>query len=107
MISNTFALILSLCDKLIDLEFDEHISDNMTFSPQLYLLSINFLSTTLTKLKITVTCFHDCLYLLDGRLESLSTLIINVEHIFDLMMDIGNKVNIGLVDLLLRCIVLL
>ena len=31
--------------------------------------------------------------LLDGRLEALSILIINVVHIFDPDLDIGNKVN--------------
>jgi hypothetical protein len=41
------------------------------------------MSSTLTKVKINVPTFIDCLFLLDGRLDSLSTLIINVLSIFD------------------------
>ena len=100
IISKTFALILSLCDKLIELEFSEYVGENMRFIPQLDFFKINFLSTTLTKLKITVACYYDCLYLLDGRLESLSVLIINVGQIFDPVLDIGHKVNIGEFDCL-------
>ncbi|CAF3822536.1 unnamed protein product [Rotaria sp. Silwood1] len=40
------------------------------------------MSLTLVKLTITVSCLFDCLYLFDGRLDSLSTLIINVSYIF-------------------------
>jgi hypothetical protein len=39
------------------------------------------MSSSLTQLKINVENFVDCLYLLDGRLESLSKLIINVGNI--------------------------
>ena len=92
-ISNTFVSILSLCDQLIELEFSERISEDMRFLSQLNFPKINFLSTTLTKLKITVACFYDCLFLLDGRLDALSILIINVEYIFDPHVDIGGKVS--------------
>ncbi|CAF3766793.1 unnamed protein product [Rotaria sp. Silwood1] len=40
------------------------------------------MSLTLVKLTITVSCLLDCLYLFDGRPDSLSTLIINVSYIF-------------------------
>ncbi|CAF5083863.1 unnamed protein product [Rotaria sp. Silwood1] len=39
------------------------------------------MSESLTKLKVNVKDFDDCLYLLDSNLECLSKLIINVEHI--------------------------
>jgi len=51
------------------------------------------MSSTLIKLKINVVSLVDCLYLLDGRLDSLSTLIINVEQIFDPIVDIGSRVS--------------
>jgi hypothetical protein len=51
------------------------------------------MASTLIKLKIKVTNFADCLYLLDGRLDSLSTLIIYVGKIFDPRKDIGSKVS--------------
>jgi hypothetical protein len=52
------------------------------------------MSSTLIKLKINVPHFTDCLYLLDGRLESLSTLIINVLNVFDPIEDRGSGVSI-------------
>ncbi|CAF1046737.1 unnamed protein product [Rotaria sordida] len=39
------------------------------------------MSESLTKLKVNVKDFGDCLYLLDSNLKCLSKLIINVEHI--------------------------
>jgi hypothetical protein len=41
------------------------------------------MSSTLVKLKINVVNFLDILLLLDGRFDSLSTLIITVRHIYD------------------------
>ena len=38
------------------------------------------MSSSLTQLKINVESFVDCLFLLDGRLDSLSKLIINVRE---------------------------
>ena len=43
--------------------------------------STDYISSTLIKLKINVATFRDCLILLDGRLESLSTFIVNVSSI--------------------------
>jgi hypothetical protein len=56
--------------------------------------STSYISSILIKLKISVTHFADCLYLLDGRLDSLSTFIINVSDIFDPIKDIGSRVSI-------------
>jgi hypothetical protein len=39
------------------------------------------MSSSLTELKINVETFYDCLYFLDGRLDSLTKLIINVKKV--------------------------
>jgi hypothetical protein len=54
----------------------------------------NCMSSTLMKLKIYVDNFVDCLLLLDGRLDCLSTLIIKVSQIFEPAVDIGGRVSI-------------
>jgi hypothetical protein len=66
--------------------------------PVYYIRSSINMSSTLVKLKINVTNFADCLFLLDGRLESLSTLIINVNQIFE-MPDLGGTVSINLMNI--------
>ena len=92
-VSNSFVLILSLCEVLVDLELSDVFSGLRHVAPCTHLLFENFRSATLTKLKINVHNFFDCLVLLDGRLDSLSTLIINVADIFDAAVDIGHKVS--------------
>lgn len=93
IISKIFTLILSLCEKLIELEFREWIPTHlMMIIPSCFFIGNDFSSVTLSKLKISVSCFCDCLFLLDGRFESLSFLIINVRDIFDPVVDIGHKV---------------
>jgi hypothetical protein len=42
-----------------------------------------FVSSNLTKLCITVDSFGDCLYLLDGRLNQLSTFIVIIINVKD------------------------
>ncbi|CAF4044574.1 unnamed protein product [Rotaria sordida] len=80
--SKIFTLILSLCKKLIVLNFC-HMFPTRNYSPSLfYLLWENCISSTLIKLKINVSTLVDCLYLLDGPLICLSTLIINVSSTF-------------------------
>ena len=92
-VSNLFVLILSLCERLIDLQFTDIFSGDFCLTPSVFLLLKNFRSSTLTTLKINLATFVDCLLLLDGRLASLSTLIIKVADIFDPVMDIGHKVS--------------
>ena len=87
----TFALILSSCPKLAELEFVQYIWEFWCAKSSFSFLLNAFQSATLTRLKITVTGFVDCLLLLDGRCESLSTLIIHVNDIYDPVMDIGSK----------------
>ncbi len=52
------------------------------------------MSSTLTTLKVLVRTFDDCLYLLNDRLPSLSTLIIHVYRISDLSRTIDNEVSL-------------
>jgi hypothetical protein len=87
-----FGFILSLCKQLIKLDFCEltYRSTPCTFD----LSSANCESSTLTALKIDVKNFDDCLYLLDGRLNCLSTLIIFVEEITHTLGTIDNTVSI-------------
>jgi len=84
-VSNTFILILSLCEKLIDLNFSDMFLTRKCLtalfcSPLLE----SCMSSTLVKLKINVVNILDILFLLDGRLKSLSTLIITVSDLDDL-----------------------
>ncbi len=89
-----FGLILSLCKRLTVLNFcDVFLTRNWPTSV-FNLPPESYMSSTLIKLNVNVTTFADCLYLLDGRLDSLSTLIINVGHIFDPIKDIGSRVSI-------------
>ncbi len=81
-VSKIFALILSLCKNLTVLNFCHMFPTRRCQLPICYLPSTNCMSSTLVKLTITVSCFLDCLHLFDGRLDSLSTLIINVLYIF-------------------------
>ncbi|CAF0740500.1 unnamed protein product [Rotaria sordida] len=76
--SNIFALILSLTKRLIHLNFCQLFSHRRTWISIYYLPEISSMSSNLTELKINVETFFDWLYLLDGRLDSLSKLIINV-----------------------------
>ncbi|CAF2102204.1 unnamed protein product [Rotaria magnacalcarata] len=79
-----FALILSLAKCLTDFTFVQCLRDASTNS-LFTLFSTNCVSSTLTKLKIDVNTFDDCLYILDGRFDCLSTLIIDIEKIRPLL----------------------
>jgi hypothetical protein len=90
-LSNIFGLILNLCKRLISINFCQlHYRRTIcTFD-----LSMNCMSSTLTKLKINVKTFDDCLYLLDGRLDTLSKLIIHVKRISHTSRIIDNTVSV-------------
>ena len=81
-IADIFALILSLCKKLIVFNFCDMSPTKPYLTPLFYLLTNHSISSTLIKLNINVVSLIDCLYLLDGPLICLSTLIINVGQIF-------------------------
>jgi hypothetical protein len=91
-LSNIFALILSLFKRLTDLDF----CDFNRYCPSILfnLPSTSCMSSTLTTLKMNVKNFDDCLYLLDGRLDSLLTLIIRVDCISSTSTTIDNMVSI-------------
>jgi hypothetical protein len=78
--SNIFAAILSLTKRLIYLNFCQLFSHRRTWISIYQLPLLRRMSSSLTQLKINVETFFDCLYLLDGRLDSLSKLIINVRE---------------------------
>ncbi len=88
----TFTLILSLCKQLNKLSFCQF--DNRSTLCTFDLSSTNFKPSTLTELKVNVETFDDCLYLLDGRFNCLSTLIINIEIISSTSGTIDNTVSI-------------
>jgi hypothetical protein len=89
--SQTFALILSSCSKLLELEFVQYIWDFFWMKSSFCFFLNAFQSGTLTRLTLTVGGFVDCLLLLDGRCESLSTLIIHMNDVSHPVMDIGSK----------------
>ncbi|CAF1432789.1 unnamed protein product [Rotaria sordida] len=89
-LSKIFVLILSLCKRLISLNFCSSCRYRLMaihiFKPS----TTNCISSTLTTLNINVDNFADCLYLLDGRLNCLSTLIIRVLKISPVISNIKN-----------------
>ncbi|CAF3079538.1 unnamed protein product [Rotaria sp. Silwood2] len=87
--SNIYLLILSLGKHLTDLTFHNRFSSEHLGNPTFVVSSIH-ISSTLTKLIINVTIFDDCLYLLDGSLQSLTALIIDIIGIFELSSIIDN-----------------
>ncbi|CAF3600524.1 unnamed protein product [Rotaria socialis] len=78
---NIFAMILSFSRCLIDLTYRMHYSRKYFRMPSLIISNTCCLSKALTKLTIYVNIFDDCLYLLNGCLEYLSTLIIRINKI--------------------------
>ncbi len=91
-LSDIFGMILCLCKRLVNLDFcdlDYRLSTICTFN----LSSTNCMSSSLTTLKMRVKTSDDCLYVLDGRLDCLSTLIITVKEIFYASTTINNTVS--------------
>jgi hypothetical protein len=80
-LAKIFLLILSLCKKLTVLNIGDIFPTSKCSFTIAFLRSETWMYSNLIKLKINVPLFHDCLYLLDGRLDSLSTLIVNVNKI--------------------------
>jgi hypothetical protein len=79
MSSHIFVLILSLCKRLIKLNFCQLFSyGNLLISIHKQPTTI-CTSSTLTELKINVEHLSDCVCFLYGNFDSLSKLIINVK----------------------------
>ncbi len=91
ILSNIFALLLRLCKRLVSINFCQ-LQYRRTVCN--FDLSTNCISSTLTALKINVETFDDCLHLLNGRLGSLSKLIIHVQTISYTLRIIDNMVSI-------------
>ncbi len=99
-VSNTFALILSLCEKLIDLNFGDMFVTRKCLTAVFCLPSLEcFMSSTLVKLKINVINFIDIFLLLAGGLESLSTLIISVFNIYDELDQIYDGPRVSMISI--------
>jgi len=92
---NLFAMILSIGKHLCDLTFIQHYPYNHSIVSFSNLPTTSCVSSTLTKLNIYVHAFDDCLYLLDGRLEYLSTLIIDIATITVSSLNKDNTVSIS------------
>ena len=77
---NLFVFIISLAKYLTHFTLIQRFA---SFSPIVTsnLQTTNCMSSTLTKLEIDVHTFDECLYLLDGRFDCLSTLIIEIKKI--------------------------
>jgi hypothetical protein len=89
--ANLLLYILTMFNNLRYLEFYQNLDKVATrvcfdHEPSIF-------SSTLVELHITVFLFDDCLYLLDGRLNQLRTLFVNVSYIFSPRSTISNKVN--------------
>lgn len=89
-----FALILSLCKELVDLNFCDVFPTRTRSIVLCGLPQQSYMSSTLIKLKITLSTFYDCLYLLNAHLNSLSTLILTVIAICDLEINLDESVSI-------------
>jgi hypothetical protein len=92
---NILALILSVGKCLSDLTIIQHFSGKCPTISSLNLRYTSSISSTLIKLTINVLTFDDCLYLLNGCFESLSTLIIDIMEITRLSSNIDNTVSIS------------
>ncbi|CAF0853771.1 unnamed protein product [Rotaria sordida] len=80
--SKIFVLILSLCKNLIDLNFCDLFFERKHWNRISRLTETSLMSSTLTKLKINLVSFTECLFLLNGNFECLTTLILHVETIY-------------------------
>ncbi|CAF1620641.1 unnamed protein product [Adineta ricciae] len=87
-----FASIISLCKRLTNLNVCYMFPLGQC---ELFIYTIPRemnISSSLTTLKINVKTFIDCVYLLDGRFQCLSTFIVKVKEIFDIQLNIrGGK----------------
>ncbi len=83
VVPNIFGLILSLCKNLTVLHFCDMFITRKCWTAVIFLPSESSICSTLIKLKIKVANLMDCICLLDGRLESLSTLIVSAQEIYD------------------------
>ncbi|CAF2987958.1 unnamed protein product [Rotaria sp. Silwood2] len=82
---NVYAIILGFFKNLKHLSI---VPSSVNDYPPLSLYNLppmTFSSSTLTKLRINVNVFDDCLALLDGRLKQLTTFIVEIHRIHELI----------------------
>ncbi|CAF3999621.1 unnamed protein product [Adineta steineri] len=84
-------MILSLCQRLIKLNFCQVFSYRNSFLSIYKLPQTSCSYSSLIELKINVATFNDCLRLLNRRFDSLSKLTINVREIKYERKQINNK----------------
>jgi len=82
---------------LTDLTFSHWFPSKELSISIFHMSSTSCVSSTLRKLNIDVNTFDDCLYLLDGRFDSLSTLIVTIVKISSSLSNIDNTVRIRLI----------
>ncbi len=93
LFAKAYIRLLMVCKKLEHLEIKTiGLISGTKLSLHNFLTSTCF-SSTLYKLTVDLSTFDDCLYLLDGRLNQLSTFIVNIDGINASSLDIDNKVN--------------
>ena len=79
--SSVFESALSLCGGLIDFTYDHWVTNCSPTYPTIFPLPSSRTNHTLTNLNIRVYSFDECLRLLDGRFDSLSTYSVYVTRI--------------------------
>ena len=94
--SKIFVLILSLCEKLTELNFCDFYFERKHWADISDIVPTSLISSTLTKLKINLDTFTQCLLLVDGNFECLTTLIVHVQMTYYPIRDVDNTVCIRL-----------
>ena len=92
--SRIFVLILSSCQRLMSLNFNQLFSDRRVPIWMWKAPPRSCTSSTLTELKIHVETFSACLYLLDGRLPNLTRLAINAKNMSYAIGETNNRVRV-------------
>ncbi|CAF4888637.1 unnamed protein product [Rotaria socialis] len=92
------SLILFSSKRLTHLIFSEWSSEEPLAISIFNHPTASCVSSTLTQLEIHIDTFDDCLYLLDGRFECLTTLIVNILKISISKSNIDNTVDSNYVD---------
>ncbi|CAF1484567.1 unnamed protein product [Rotaria sordida] len=91
MIKLVFIHILTIFTKLEYLIFDVTIAfDRLSF----FMSPPTIISSTLLELRVSVSAFSDCLYLLDGRFNQLRALYVEIHSIHSSRLTINNKENL-------------
>ncbi|CAF0910116.1 unnamed protein product [Rotaria sordida] len=86
IIDETTNVYIKLLDFFENLNYLSCIGSYVNENPVLSFINLpstTFVSSNLTKLRVTVDSFGDCLYLLDGRLNQLSTFIVIIVNVKD------------------------